>query len=269
MKNLIKNQVLILFFIAFATILFVGLNSNIFAKFDNSDRHTESKSVSKGKATFVNVQISFLGGTMDVSGGSKKLMTAKFEYSEQKWKPKVDYHVKNNIGNLKVWMPDADDDISIDDDDLNEWDIRLTNNVPMDLSIKLGGGVGNYDLHSLTMNSLEIRLGGGKLKIDLRNSSLPRLDFKAIAGEATLDLSGKWENDLDADFICGVGELNLKLPDKVGVRINATGILGNINAPDFTKEDNTYTNDAYHETDVTLYIDIFGGIGNINLELVE
>ncbi len=229
----------------------------------------ETKSVHKGTATFVNVQISFLGGTMDISGGSKELMNAKFEYSETEWKPDVEYAVKNKIGNLKVCMPDAEDDISISDDDLNEWNIQLNNDIPMDLCIKLGGGEGDYDLSQLRMNSLEIRLGGGKLDINLKESSLPRFDFKAIAGEATVDLSGKWENNLDADFICGVGELTLKLPKNVGVQVKATGILGNIDAPGFSKEGSIYTNDMFRKTKVTLYIDIFGGIGNVNLELIE
>ena len=231
--------------------------------------YRERKSVNKGKATFVNVEIAFLGGTIDVSGGARELMDARFEYSDMEWKPEIEYDIKNKIGNLKVTMPDAADDININDEDLNQWDIKLNNDIPMDLTIKLGGGEGYYDLNNLKMNSLEIKLGGGKLDIDLKNSSLPRLDFKAVAGEATLDLSGKWSNDLDADFVCGFGELNLKLPENISVIVKASGIMGNVEAPGFSKDGSTYTNEAYRKTKVTLYIDIFGGIGNVNLELVE
>lgn len=229
----------------------------------------ETKSVSQGEATFVNVQIAFLGGTIDVSGGAKQLMDASFLYSRLEWKPEVEYDIKNKIGSLKVSMPDARGEISINDENVNEWDIQLNNDSPMDLSIKLGGGEGNYDLSNLKMNRLEIQPGGGKLDINLRNSSLPRLDFKAVAGEATIDLSGKWNNDLDADFVCGFGELNLRLPRKVGVKVKATGILGKIDAPGFSKEGSRYTNDAYQKTKVMLYIDILGGIGNVNFKLVE
>jgi len=229
----------------------------------------EKKSVNKGEATFVNVQIAFLGGSIDVSGGARELLDARFEYSEMEWKPEIEYRLKNKIGNLKVSMPDAEDDISINDEDVNNWDIQLNNDIPMDLSIKLGGGEGFYDLSNLKMNSLEIKLGGGKLDIDLRNSSLPRLDFKAVAGEATLDLSGKWSNDLDADFVCGFGELNLKLPKNISVSVKASGIMGNVEAPGFSRDGSTYTNDAFRKTKVTLYIDIFGGIGNVNLDQVE
>ena len=229
----------------------------------------DKKSVNKGKATFVNVEIAFLGGTIDVSSGSRELMDARFEYSDMDWKPEVEYRLKNKIGNLKVSMPDIEGEININDEDLNQWDIRLNNDIPMDLSIKLGGGEGYYDLSNLKMNSLEIRLGGGKLDIDLKNSSLPRLDFKAVAGEATIDLSGRWHDDLDANFVCGFGELTLILPKNIGVSVKASGIMGNVDAPGFSKDGSTYTNDVYRKTKVTLYIDIFGGIGNVNLELID
>ena len=267
MKILSQNNKAIITTAIFTFLFLMAFNSNIFAQNENRKTYTTSESINKDDATFVNVQVSFLGGRVDISGGSKELIKAKFEYSEKEWKPEIDYHVKNKIGNLKVWMPDAGDDISIDKDNVNNWDIRLNNTTPMDLSIKLGGGEGNYDLRQLKMNSLEIKLGGGKLDIDLRHSSLPRLDFKAVAGEATVDLSGDWKNDLEADFVCGFGELNLKLPKNIGVSIKASGILGSINAPGFSKEGSNYTNDAYRKTKVTLYIDIFGGIGNVNLKM--
>ncbi|HEX9973298.1 MAG TPA: toast rack family protein [bacterium] len=239
------------------------------AKANPDEPVKEKKSISKKNETLVNVQISFLGGELSVSGGASDLVNATFEYSQREWQPEINYSVENKIGNLKIWMPEAEKDINTNDDDINEWDIKLNNNTLMDLSIKLGGGEGTYDLSNLKMNSLEIRLLGGELDIDLHNSSLPKLNFKALAGEANVDLSGKWDNDLNADFVGGVGELNLKLPEKVGVRIHASGILGNIEAPGFIKENSNYTNDAYQKTKATLYIDIFGGIGNVNLELVE
>ena len=259
-----KNRIMML---SLVFLLFFAWNAT--AKTNQDKPRKESKTISKKNATLVNVDISFLGGTMVVSGGASDLLDAQFEYSRDRWQPQIDYAMKNKIGNLKISMPEADKNFSTNDDDVNAWDIKLNNNTLIDLSIKLGGGEGTYDLSELKMNNLVIRLLGGKLDIDLQNSSLPRLNFKAFAGEATVDLSGKWENDLNADFVGGVGELNLKLPEKVGVRVHATGILGNVEAPGFTKDGSDYTNDAFRKTKVTLYIDILGGIGNVRLDLVD
>jgi predicted membrane protein len=259
-----KNRFFVLLFLLvfFFTCKLIGKNNS-------SEQFKEEKLICKKNETLVNVQISFLGGELSVTGGASDLVNATFEYSRSEWQPEIDYSVENKIGNLKIWMPEADKNFNSDEDDINEWDLKLHSNTLMDLSIKLGGGEGTYDLSKLKMNSLEIRLLGGELDIDLHNSSLPKLNFKALAGEANVDLSGKWDNDLNADFVGGVGELNLKLPEKVGVRVHASGILGNIEAPGFIKENSNYTNDAYQKTKATLYIDIFGGIGNVNLKLVE
>ena len=40
-----------------------------------------------------------------------------------------------------------------------------------------------------------------------------------------------------------------------------------MNAPGFNQSGNTYTNDAFGESEATLFLNIEGGVGEINLEL--
>jgi hypothetical protein len=54
----------------------------------------------------------------------------------------------------------------------------------------------------------------------------------------------------------------------VGVRVEAQGGLGEINAKSLQKEGEAYVNDAYGDSEVTLDVDIQGGVGQINLEVV-
>jgi hypothetical protein len=58
------------------------------------------------------------------------------------------------------------------------------------------------------------------------------------------------------------------LPSEVGVRAMAEGGLDKINAEDLQREGDSYVNDAYGDSDATLDIDIQGGVGQINLEVV-
>ena len=54
-----------------------------------------------------------------------------------------------------------------------------------------------------------------------------------------------------------------------GVKAKAQGGLGKINAGEgLTKEGNAYVNDAYGDAYVTLNVDVEGGVGEINLEVV-
>ena len=55
---------------------------------------------------------------------------------------------------------------------------------------------------------------------------------------------------------------------EVGVRVRAEGGLGKINAEGFWREGQAYVNNAYGDSDVTLDVDVRGGVGTINLEVV-
>jgi hypothetical protein len=50
--------------------------------------------------------------------------------------------------------------------------------------------------------------------------------------------------------------------------VEARGGLGQINAEGLQKQGDSYVNDAYGEFRVTLDVDIQGGFGQINLEVV-
>ena len=52
------------------------------------------------------------------------------------------------------------------------------------------------------------------------------------------------------------------------MRARAEGGLGKINTEGLTKEGNAYVNEAYGDTDVTLNVDVEGGVGEINLKVV-
>ncbi len=58
------------------------------------------------------------------------------------------------------------------------------------------------------------------------------------------------------------------VPSEVGVRGRAEGGLGKIDAEGFQREGEAYVNDAYGDSDVSLDVDVRGGVGTINLEVV-
>jgi hypothetical protein len=58
------------------------------------------------------------------------------------------------------------------------------------------------------------------------------------------------------------------LPSEVGVRVRAESGLGKINAEGLQREGESYVNDTDGDSDVSLDVDIQGGAGEINLEVV-
>jgi hypothetical protein len=231
------------------------------------DLQTKSETVELGDADSVSVEIEMGAGELDVSGGAGELLEATFTYNVDELDPEVTY--SNNI--LIVQHCDAKGGIGTFfdlDEYRNEWDLRFNENVPMEMNIDLGAGRTDLVLGSLALTSLDIDAGAGEVNLDLSGSqSLNQLDYDMGAGKFTLDLTGDWQEDLDASLQGGLGDLTLRLPADVGVRIEVDTGIGSVDASGLTKDGDTYTNDAYGESDVTMSIKIDGGVGKINLDV--
>jgi hypothetical protein len=172
-------------------------------------------------------------------------MEADFAYNVADWKPEVDYEVSGDTGELSV-KQDIIAGVPVGEA-RNEWDIRLNDEVPTDLNVQMGAGESNLDLDSLTPTELTLHMGSGK---------------------TTVDLTGDYARSLDARIEGGAGEATVLLPSEVGARVTPGGGLGKINAEGLRREDGSYVNDAYGDSEVTLDVDIQGGVGQITLEVV-
>src|SRR5215218_1755670 len=206
----------------------------------------ESKSVDLKKADSVHAQLKMGAGELNVTGGADGLMEGDFSYNVSEWKPKVSYDVNSQKGELLVKQGSANSG-SLDAKARNEWDISFNDEVPTDLVVQMGAGESDLDLDSLTLKGVDLKMGAGK---------------------STVDLTGDYAQSFDASIQGGVGEVTVMLPSGVGVKAKAEGGLGKINAEGLKRVGDSYVNDAYGESDVNLNVDVQGGIGAINLEVV-
>ncbi|HUI42218.1 MAG TPA: toast rack family protein [Terriglobia bacterium] len=222
-----------------ATACVIG-NNNVPA----GELRTESKTVQLGAAKTVEVHIKMGAGELKVDGGATDLLNADFTYNVPRWKPEVQYNVTGDTGRLSIEQPSGGGHMG---NTRYEWDLHLSNHVPMEMSVEEGAGRANLNLVGLALSNLKMDLG---------------------AGETTIDLDGPWKNNLDATVHGGVGKTTLHLPRDVGVRVEAHSGIGAINASGgFIKAGDAFTNSAYGTSPVTLRIDVKGGIGEIDLEL--
>ena len=228
---------------------------------------TKSQTIELGDADSVNVDVQMGAGELNVSGGADELLEATFTYNVDELNPRASF----SDDNLVVEDSDVDEGFGslLDLDEYrNEWDLRLNEDVPMEMNIDLGDGRSNLALGALALTRLNIDGGAGDVDLDLGGSqSLNQLDFDIGTGEVTIDLTGDWQNDLDARILGGVGEFSLRLPSEVGVRVEVETGIGDVDASGLTRDGNTYTNDAYGVSAVTLRIDVEGGVGKINLDI--
>jgi hypothetical protein len=226
------------------------------------------KSVALGKAKEVKTDIAFFSGELIIGTSTDKLTECFYGYKDVFIRPYVSYSEVGHTGYLTVKSLKKDES-SINKKKSNKWMLELNRDIQNDLNIELLAGEADIDLEDAHLSRLNYKMTAGELHLNLRGTSVPLVKFNLLAGEAHIDLSGKWHNDCMADIKGGVGEITVKVPYKTGVKVNVSGVLGDVNIPFFNREGRTYTNDAWEKTENNIILNISGAIGQINVEMAE
>lgn len=227
------------------------------------------KSLPLANAKEVKSDISFFAGELYMDANSKKLVECYYGYKDLFIVPYMMYKEVDGMGYLTIKSKREKTEQLDNRSDENKWKLELNRNIKNDVSIELMAGVANINLEGAKITNFVFKMTAGESKINLKNTSVPKIRLNMVAGETNINLSGKWLNDCDAQIKGGVGQINVKVPFGVGVKIHASGLLGEVNIPFFQKEGRVYTNDAWGKTKHSITLEISGAIGEINVEMVE
>ncbi len=238
------------------------------------------------------VDVDIRPGVQDLTlrGGADGLFSGQFRYNHEQLEPQVDYRVNNGVGKLDVTMARTQSLRWPTGNVISEWDLQLSNEVPLALNMSLGLGDSQIDLSDLTLTELDIESGAGRVNVNVgeqqmdrvrvraglgdtalkfAGGSIDRFDFEGGAGSVSVDLTGDWTSDLNAQIRGGLGSIDLMIPSDVGVRIEVNKGLGDVDANGLRVDDNVYTNDLYGSSDVTLEIELNQGAGDINIQIAN
>jgi len=200
-----------------------------------------SQSVDIGKAESARVEIKIGVGELRVDGGSPKLMDADFTYNVPSGKPVVRNHSFGSRAELSIEQPRDSEHFS---HVRNQWDLRLNNQIPVDLLAHFGVGQASMNLGDLDLRSLDIHMGVGHVNLDLR---------------------GNPKHDYDVPIEGGVGQATVHLPRDAGIYAEAKGGVGSISVTGLEKVGGRWINRARDRASAIIHLDIRGGVGNIRL----
>ena len=85
-------------------------------------------------------------------------------------------------------------------------------------------------------------------------------------GTALLDLSGVWASDAHLDVSMTMGELTLRLPRHVGVRVEMAKFLASFAEAGWTRDGDTYLSPGDAAAERKVDISLSTTIGNVNVE---
>jgi hypothetical protein len=214
-----------------------------FGSVATGETRNESVSFDLDDAKSVRVELSMGSGELRVASGTSKLMEGKFSYNVAAWKPVVDYRAGGtSSGELKLSQPNSSG--SSFGNAVNNWDVKLNDGLPLEITANLGAGEANLDLGKMNLNRVEMSIGAGKVDMDLRGE--PNRDY-------TVQVRG------------GVGETVVRLPKDVGIAASASKGIGDISIEGLEKRDGVWVNPDRIGAPVTVRLDVKGGVGQIRL----
>ena len=191
------------------------------------------------------MDILFGAGNLLIEGGATEWVEGNVDTSIKKWYPSVSYKNKREIGHVKIQQKGSG--ISIVRKQRNNWDLRLTDEIPVNLNVEIGVSDSELDLAGIRLNHLTVDAG---------------------VGDTTINLVDDWQESFDAEIDLGVGGATIYLPKDIGVELEVDKGVGNIKAKGFiSKGKGVYVNEAYGHSDVTIHLEVDVGVGEVTFLL--
>jgi hypothetical protein len=219
---------------AAATVCLSGVLAGGCSMRSPGEMQTVTRTIELDKADSVDVELKMSAGELRVGSGTPKLAEATFRFNVPEWEPVVDYKAGAR-GALRVQQGEHGPSFGRTE---NQWDVKLSDAVPVDLVTHLGAGQATLSLGAINLRSVEVHMG---------------------AGELQLDLTGTPKHSYDVRINGGVGSARVRVPRSVGIRATAKGGIGSIDMRGLEKRDNEWVNAGHEQDAVTIRLDIKGG----------
>ncbi|HET7632831.1 MAG TPA: hypothetical protein VFK16_11020 [Gemmatimonadaceae bacterium] len=180
-----------------------------------------------------------------------------------------------------------------DDDSQASMRLALAPTVPMDLSLTLGATQAHVDLGGLTLRGLTIGSGAADETVDFSSPNRTRLGDISInvgaasftatnlanaradgirvsggVGSVTLGFDGEWTADLDANVKVTLGQVTLRIPDDVGVRLDVDRFLTSFDHEGLEKRDGYYYSDNWNTARYKLRARVATTLGAITVRRI-
>ncbi|MGH7577804.1 MAG: hypothetical protein ACREM1_22125 [Longimicrobiales bacterium] len=173
-------------------------------------------------------------------------------------------------------------------------ELRLGPSVPLDLDLRFGASEADLELGGLPVRGAAIKTGASKTELrvsqpnpevcesisievgaatfqamHLGNLNAEQMSLKGGVGEVTLDFTGEWRTDLTADIDMGLGALNLRVPNGLGVSIRRSGFLAGFDSQGLIKRGDVYFSENWEEAQHRLTVNLDATLGSIRVTWVE
>ena len=175
-----------------------------------------------------------------------------------------------------------------------ELELELARGIPMDLDLEFGAVKADIDLAGLAMTDLELSTGASESLItvsepnpvpmgtasfeagaaefrvtQLGNLNAERIEVNAGVGSITLGFGGRWEQDARVSIDMGLGSLELRIPEGLGVRLRKDSFLTALDSEGLIKRGDVYESLDFQEADYRIDIDLDAAFGSVTVVWID
>ena len=248
-----------------------------------------------GSIESVTVDVEYVAGELRVGPADGGLLyDTQLRYDAARMRPERDWSVDGNAARFDLGFEglgdDGDMDIDFDGDEHGFLELGLSQDVPTDLRITVGAALSEVDLSGIPLTGLAYKTGASETEIrfesanpagmerlelavgaaefsasGLGNARFEELTFNGGVGDVTLDFGGDWSADASATIKMGLGSLTLIFPEDLGVRIHKSGFLSALDAPGYTKVDDSWQSPGWDSAAHHLEIRLMSALGSIEV----
>lgn len=243
----------------------------------------------------LDVKIRYAVGRFEVrpiSDGT--LYRIQSRYDEEMFDLYSNYRLSDGRGRLRIDLEGRDEieigNIGDYEEKAGRLELEISDATPVSLNFELGAVEAVLELGGLRLNELrlatgasdmtvrfskrnpevaercEFKVGAARLQVELLgNSGCRALTFHSGVGTVTLDFSGAWGHDARCDIKVGLGSIEIRVPEELGVRIERSTIFMSFEAPGFWKGDDAWVSQNWSEAENRLELNVSGALGSIKV----
>ena len=239
----------------------------------------------------IRAQVEYRAGRVTVRSVDEGLLyRMNLRYDEDSFEPVADFsgdHLRLGVESLgrsmRLWNRQA-----------GELELELARGIPMELDLEFGAVKADIDLGGLTLTDLDLSTGASESLItvsepnpvpmgtasfeagaaefrltQLGNLNAERIEVGAGVGSITLGFGGRWEQDASVSIDMGLGSLELRIPEGLGVRLRKDSFLTALDSEGLIKRGDVYESPDFEDADYRIDIDLDAAFGSVTVVWID
>jgi hypothetical protein len=241
-------------------------------------------------------RLEYAAGNLRVAPGRPaELYRMELSYDQDRYLPVSDYHAQSGAVVLGL-RPAGEGGVRVvSRNQLSQIaTVALSPRVDLALALTLGATDADVELGGLRITNLHVKTGASRALIrfsqpnaarcdlasisagaaevsvlGLGNSRCDEIEFEGGIGKVLLDFAGTWSSSSRVEVKMAMGELTLRLPRGVGVRIRMDKFLSSFEPVGLVRQGDAFESPNYSRTQRHLDLDLTTAVGGVNVEWVE